>query len=153
MNWTLEDYIIVGVLGLIAALMLGLATRKSLRLSYRAGALIAVFTGMAVFMSAGAVGIIGGEDNVANLLYLGVLALGIVGAIVARFRANGMALTMFLVAAAHILIAAGALLLDVGRDGHLYPYDVIVATGGFSAAFFLSAWLFSRAAPTPLLVI
>jgi hypothetical protein len=153
MNWTLEDYIVVGVLAIIAALVLTLATRKSLSLSYRAGAVIAVFSAMAVFVSAGAVGIIGGEDNVANLLYLGALALGIVGAIVARLQARGLALSMTLVGVAHVLIGAGALLLDIGRDGNAYPYDVIIATAVFGGAFFVSAWLFNRAAPAPLLAV
>lgn len=39
----------------------------------------------------GAVGIVGSEDNPANLMYGGVLAVGIVGAVIARFRAEGMA--------------------------------------------------------------
>src|SRR5688572_8042949 len=38
-----------------------------------------------------AVGLIGTEDNPANLLYGGVLAVGIIGAIIARFRPHGMA--------------------------------------------------------------
>jgi hypothetical protein len=38
-----------------------------------------------------AVGIIGSEDNPANLMYGGVLAVGIIGAIIARFEPHGMA--------------------------------------------------------------
>ena len=38
-----------------------------------------------------AVGIIGSEDNPANLMYGGVLAVGVAGAVAARFRPGGMA--------------------------------------------------------------
>ena len=38
-----------------------------------------------------AVGVIGSEENPANLMFGGVLAVGIVGAVVARFRPRGMA--------------------------------------------------------------
>lgn len=153
MNWTLEDYIVAGALLAIAASVIWLATRQSLRLSYRAGAVIAVFTSIAIFVSAGAVGIIGDEGELANLLYLGALALGILGAIFSRFRARGLALTMTLVGAAIILIGGGALALNIGANGNAYPYDVIVSTAAFSAAYFLSAWLFHRAAPAPLLAV
>lgn len=153
MNWSLEDYILAGALLWIVVTMMWLVTRRSLRLSYRAGAAIAVFTSLAIFVSAGAVGIIGDEGNVANLLYLGALVLGFLGAFLSRFRADGLALTMTLVGAAIVLIGAGALVLKVGASGNAYPCDVIVATAAFSGAYFLSAWLFHRAAPAPLLAV
>jgi hypothetical protein len=47
-----------------------------------------------------AVGVIGTEDDPANLMYVGVLAVGIIGAIIARFRPHGMARTLFATALA-----------------------------------------------------
>ncbi len=60
-------------------------------------------------MANGAVGIIGSEDNDANMLYFGVLAVGVVGALMARFRPIGMMLALIATALAQMLVAVIAL--------------------------------------------
>ena len=52
----------------------------------------------------GAVGVIGIEGDRADLMYFGVLAIGISGAIVARFQPDGMERAMFVTAAATALV-------------------------------------------------
>src|SRR5918998_5011915 len=51
-----------------------------------------------------AVGVIGTEDDLANLMYVGVLAVGIIGAIISRFRPHGMARALFATAIAQALV-------------------------------------------------
>ena len=64
-----------------------------------------------------AVGIIGTEDNPANLMYGGVLAVGIVGAIIARFQPHGMARALVATALAQALVAVIALIAGLGFAG------------------------------------
>lgn len=61
--------------------------------AYRVATGIAVAAALVLFWMNAAVGIIG--DGPVNLMYLGVLAVGFVGALVARFQPHGMALALF----------------------------------------------------------
>jgi hypothetical protein len=74
---------------------------------------------------------IGDEDNAYNLLFLGVVALALLGAVVARFRAGGMAAAMLVAGLVHAGVALGG-----------YGVDPRGAT--FSLAFAL-LWLLSAA--------
>jgi hypothetical protein len=93
-----------------------------------------------------AVGIIGDEDNPANIMFAGVLATGLIGALIARFRPLGLSRT--LVAMAIVQVAAGvtALAAGWGSTGENWPRPVLVLSGFFAALWTLSAWLFRHAA-------
>ena len=58
-----------------------------------------------------AVGLIGSEDNPANLMYGGVLAVGAIGAAIARFTPLGMARALFATAFAQFLVPVVALII------------------------------------------
>src|SRR5688500_11644983 len=106
-------------------------------------ALAAVF--MLVWLALG-VGILGPDGDRANLMYIGVLAVGIVGAAIARFEANGMARVLSAMALAQALVLVIALMAGVHRSG-VSPVAEIAALNGFFIAMFLaSAWLFAYAA-------
>ncbi len=92
-----------------------------------------------------AVGIIGSEDNLANLLYVGVLAVGIVGAIIARFRPHGMARALFATALAQASVAVIALIFGLGLPWSP-PVEILGVNGFFVALFVGSALLFRNAA-------
>ena len=70
-----------------------------------------------VWLSLG-VGIIGRDGDPANIMYFGVLAVGIVGALIARFRPEGMARALFATALAQMSVAAIALIAGLG-----YPWS------------------------------
>jgi len=93
-----------------------------------------------VWISMG-VGIIGADGDPANFLYGGVLAVGIIGAIVVRFEARRMVLVLGAMAFVQALVAAIAVFGGLGR-----PYSgalELVALNGFFVALFLgAAWLF-----------
>ncbi len=97
-----------------------------------------------VWLSLG-VGIIGADGDPANLMYFGVLAVGIVGAIVARLQSRGMARALFAMALAQALVAAIALFARLGLPWS-GPAEIVLLNGFFVAAFAGSAWLFRRAA-------
>ena len=122
--------------GVALAWELGLRARG--RADYAAGAAIAVAAGLLGLWINLAVGIIGSEDNPANLIYAGVLAVAVGGALLARFRPAGMAAAMGAAAAAQLLAFAVALIGGLGFTG---PITVF-----FCALWLISAASFRRAA-------
>ena len=92
-----------------------------------------------------AVGVLGTEDDLANLMYIGVLGVGIIGAIIARFQPDGMARAMVATALAQALVAAIALI--AGMQSPVSPAtEILGLTGFFVALWLISAWLFRKAA-------
>lgn len=97
-----------------------------------------------IWLSLG-VGIIGRDGDPANIMNFGVLAVGIVGALFARFRPHGMARALFVTALAQLLVALIALFGGLGRPWS-GPLELSLLNGFFIALFLGSAWLFRRAA-------
>jgi len=93
----------------------------------------------------GAVGLIGSENNAANLMYAGVFLVCVVGTVLARLKPAGMARALLATALAQTLVAVIAL---VGRLGssHSGPLEIVTANGFFVALFVGSAALFRKAA-------
>jgi hypothetical protein len=143
--WDLADFAVAGVLLFGAGLTYELIARKAGNITYRAAVGVAVAAALLLVWMNLAVGIIGNEENPANLMYIGVLAVGIIGAIIARFRPRGMARALFATALAQVLIAVIALVTGLGSSGPIWPRDVFIATGFFATLWFGSALLFRRA--------
>lgn len=136
-NWDGFDFAVMGALLLAVCSACELALRRSGDWFYRAGFAGAVGTGFLLIWANLAVGYIGDEGNPWNLLFAGVLAVALLGAIMARFRPAGMARAMAATAAAHGLAAAGAL---AGRmDVPLAPTVIFVILWLASAALFHQA--------------
>jgi hypothetical protein len=145
--WTLFDFVFAGALIFGTGLTYVLVARKAGNIAYRAAVGIALAAAFLLVWLTGAVGIIGSEDNNANSMYIGVLAVGIIGAIVARFRPHGMARALFATALAQALVAVIALIIGLGSPwsppGVLGP---LILNGFFAALFVGSALLFRDAA-------
>ncbi len=131
-----------GTLLIGVGLAVELASRKTGQAAYRAAVGLALGSALLLGLANGAVGIIGSEDNGANLMYGGVLVVGSIGAIIARFKPEGMARALFATALAQTLVAGIAL---VGRMGS-GPLEIVTINGFFVALFVGSAVLFSKAA-------
>ncbi len=145
-NWNLFDFIVMGILLFGTGLTYVLTSRISDSIAYRTAVGVAVVAGLLLIWMNLAVGIIGSEDNPANLLYVGVLAAGFIGAIIARFQAYGMARALFAMALAQVLIAVFALIAGLGSTGPIWPRDILILTGLFTALWIGSALFFQRAA-------
>ena len=140
-DWNLADFVVAGALLFSAGLAYELVGRKAGNIAYRTAVGVAVGTALVLVWSNLAVGTIGSEDHPANLMYLGVIAVGIVGALVARLRPQGMARAMLATALALAVVAVIALVTGLGR-----PLEVVLLNAFFAALFAGSAWLFRRAA-------
>jgi hypothetical protein len=109
--WDFADFIIMWTL--IAGAVLGykFVASKAPSHAYRLAAGVAFATGLILVWINGAVGLIGSEDNPANLLYGGVLIIGVIGAVFARLEALGMARALFATALAQFLVPVVALII------------------------------------------
>jgi hypothetical protein len=122
-----------------------LATRVTRNKAYRAAVGVALAAAFILVWMNLAVGIIGNEDNPANLMYGGVLAVGIIGAVIARFQPYGMARAFVATGVAQALVAVGALIARLGLPWS-GPAEVLMLNGFFVALWLTSAGLFRKAA-------
>lgn len=144
-NWDVADFAIFGVLLVGAGVSYELATRIKGDTAYRAGVGVALAAAFLLVWVNGAVGIIGSENNDANLMYFGVLAIGVIGAFISRFQPSGMALALFATALAQASVAVVALIGGLGSP-HSGPLEIISLNGFFIALFVGSGMLFREAA-------
>ncbi len=146
-NWGLLDFAVMGILLFGTGLMYVLLTRLSDSTAYRFAVGIAAVAGFLLIWVNLAVGIIGSEGNPANLLYLGVLAVGFIGSAIARFRAKGMSFAMYAAALIQILVPISALIIwRPVLDEPPGVIGVFVLSAFFAVLFAISGLLFSRAA-------
>ena len=140
--WDLADFAVAGALLVGTGLTYELVARKADNIAYRAAVGLAAAGALLLVWTSLAVGLIGAEGDPANLMYGGVLAVGVFGAFIAHFQPSGMARALFATALAQALVAVIGLIL--GK----YPAEVgsVILNGFFVALFVGSAWLFRKAA-------
>lgn len=109
-----------------------------------AAVVTAIGTVLVLVFGIGALGVIGAAGDPADRLYVGVLAVAIIGALATRFRPRGMAVAMLATALATMLVAVDALVLGLG--GANPRLEIVGLNAMFASGFLLSAWLFHRAA-------
>lgn len=142
-NWTLPDFVFAGALVAGVGATLELVAKTTSNLAYRAAVAVALAAGFLLIWLNGAVGIIGSEDNSANLMFGGVLAVAIVGAVFARFQPGGMARAMIAAAIAQMLVAVIALVAGLGLPAS-GPLEVLSLNAGFAVLWLTAGWLFRR---------
>jgi len=151
--WSPFDFAFAGALLFGTGLAFELISRKSSTIAYRAAVGVALVAAMLLVWINLAVGIIGSEDNPANIMYLGVLAILILGALIVRFQPQGMARVLFATALAQVVVLVIALIIwkpEITSTEALL--DVLRVMG--VNAFFVVMWvgsglLFQRADATP----
>jgi hypothetical protein len=144
-RWDLADFGAAGALLVGTGLMYELAARKAGNVAYRAAVGVALAAALLLVWINLAVGIIGEPDELANVMYIGVLTVGIIGAVIARLQPHGMVRALFATALAQALVAVIALIFGLGSpvSGAL---EILALNGFFVALFVGSALLFRYAA-------
>jgi hypothetical protein len=142
-NWDLFDFVFAGLFLFGAAVTYELLLRKWRdNTAYRAAVGLAVVTGIILLWVNAAVGIIG--DGPVNLMYLGVPALGLIGAIIAHLDPRGMARSLCAVALAQMLVPVLARVIwNPPFNPGVAP--VFLLNGVFATLWIGSALLFRRA--------
>jgi hypothetical protein len=136
-SWDAADFVLFGALLLAAGGAFELAARRSSDARYLAGAAVAVAGAFVLVWMNLAGGLIGDEGNAANRLVGVVLAIGAIGAAIARLRPNGMARAMTVTAIAQALVGLAAVAAGFGSS--------VLPTAFFTLLWLASAGLFARA--------
>ncbi len=145
-NWDLSDFIIMGsVLGGIGLFYEGVI-RRSQRMRFRLAWMTGILGAFLLFWVNGAVGMIGHENQEANVLYRSVLAVLLVGALISRCKSKGMAITMFLMAIVQMAVPVTALIIWPPSEISWAPsvFGVFLLSSFFAFLFFISGVLFKR---------
>lgn len=140
-DWNVFDFSVAGALLFGTGLAYLLVAKRADTLAYRLAAGLALATALLLIWVNLAVGIIGSEDNPANLMYLGVLAVLGIGALLANFRPQGMALALFATALAQAVVTVIALLTQPGMP----VVQQVLINGFFAFLWVASAALFRNA--------
>ena len=110
--------------------------------AYRFAVGLALTAALLIVWFNAAAGLIGIEDDAAaNLLYVGVLAIGLIGAIIARFHPRGMARALFATSLAQALVGAIALKLPNTASS----MQILILHAVFVALFAAAGLLFRYA--------
>ena len=144
--WGPADFAVAGALIVGTGLLLRAAARKAGDLAYRAAVGVALAAAFLLVWTNLAVGILGEPDDLANVMYVGVLAVGVLGAITARFRPEGMARALLATALVQALVAGIALIAGEHEAPGSSVSEVLAPNGFFAALFIGSALLFRHAA-------
>jgi len=144
--WDLADFAVAAILLVGTGLMYELVVRKGGNIAYRAAVGVALAAAFLLGWVNGAVGIIGNEGQPANLMFSGVIAVGLVGALVTRFRPRGLSHVLIVVALAQALVPVIALIIwpqvSWGAAG---MFGVFALNAFFVMLFVASALLFRLA--------
>ncbi len=143
-NWDPADFIVAGVLLAGTGLTFVLIAGKTDNFMYRAAIGITLVTALLIVWVNLAVGIIGSENNPANLMYFGVLAVGIIGAIVARFQPRGMWRALLATAFVQMIVSVIAMIAGLGEP-YTGPYEIMILNGFFITLWVGAALLFRKA--------
>jgi peptidoglycan/LPS O-acetylase OafA/YrhL len=111
--------------------------------AYRSAVAVALAAAVILAWLSLGVGVIGADGDPANLMYFGVLAIGVIGAAIAGCQPHGMARALFAMAIAQALVAAIALVAGLGYPASP-PLEILILNGFFVALFVGSALLFSQ---------
>jgi hypothetical protein len=138
-NWPARAFVFVYVLFFATGMVYAVIARKMGEWSYKAGLAAALVTGFALGWSN--MVHVADSENPANLVYYSVLAVGAVGAWLARLEARGLARTLFAMAATLALIAV---ILPSGAPPYM-ARNMAIGHGVFVALFTTSGLLFRHA--------
>jgi hypothetical protein len=141
--WNLADFAVAAALVVGGGFTYELAVRITGNRAYRAAVGVALATSVILIWMNLAVGIIGTENNPANLMYGGVLGIGIVGAVIARFQPHGMAGAMM--ALAQTSLALIAVIAGMGYPASP-PLEIFGVNALFVGLWLISARLFWKSA-------
>ena len=112
------------------------------RRSYALGAALALLTVVFLLLGMGALGIVGDGDRDAPFLAVPVVL--VVGALLARFRAHGMAWALAAAAATTLLACLVAVVQVVRADEAASLVDAVGISTTYAGMFAASGWLFRR---------
>lgn len=138
-NWPPKAFVLVYVLFFLTGMAYAIIARRMSAWSYKVAVGVSLAAGFGLGWSN--MVHVADSENPANLLYFSVLIIGIIGACLARLKPQGLALTLFVMAATMALIS---LLLPSGAPPDMARRMAIGHTG-LTILFAASGLLFRHA--------
>jgi hypothetical protein len=111
-HWTGFDFLFAFVVLFGSCVAYELISRRAKTTAYKFAVALTVLTCLSIIWTNGAVGIIGDEDNGMNLIYFGVILVGVLGAFISRFKPRGSMITTIVMAVAVALIPVGVFFVN-----------------------------------------
>lgn len=115
-RWGPEDFLFAALLVGASGLLFELVLRRSTSDAYRTGALLAIATTFLLVWSNAAVGFVGSGANTANVLYLAIAVIPLVGAFLPRLQARTLSHLLLLTATAQVGVTGFAFATDAVTD-------------------------------------
>jgi hypothetical protein len=140
-RWGFADFLLAGAMVFGTGLAFELLARRGRSAAYRAASALALGALLLILWASLAVGIIGDGSHPANLLYVGVVAVAVVGPSLARFRAGEMAIAMLVTALVQAVVMV--IVMAVGFEG--VGGVELVANGVVLVMFVTAAVLYRKA--------
>lgn len=141
-NWGVGGFVFTYVLFFLTGMAYALIARTMNAWAYKAAVAISLVSGFVLGWST--MVHTSETENPVNLVYFGVLAVGAIGATLARLKARGMARALFAMVAA--LAVAGFIAQVLTTNTPAGPvWNIGVAHGGLAAVFATAGFLFRRA--------
>ena len=119
---------------------------KTENANHKTALVLAIATVLILFWVIGAVGVLGADGDPADLMYIGVLAVGVTGAIIVRFQPMGMARAMIATALAQTLVTVIALIIGKQDAPYMSVFEIVSLNGFFVTLFLGSARMFQKSA-------
>jgi hypothetical protein len=141
-NWSVSDFVIMGILIFGTGFSYVLLTRFTSSIIHRAAVALAIGSTFLLVWVNLAVGLIGSGPNAANLMYIGVVAIVIIGTFLSRFTTKGMERVMFATAIALVLFAVIQLLTKMYQYPGSSVTEIIGVNTFFATLFAVSGLLF-----------
>lgn len=141
-NWSVGDFIVMGALLFGIGFLYILATRYVTDSAYKIAIGFALGSTLFMIWANLAVGLIGAGPNTGNLMYLGVIAVGIIGIFFSRFTVRGMERTMYAVVVAVVLVAVIALFANMQQYPGSSVKEIVGVNAFFAILFAISGLLF-----------
>ena len=139
-NWTGSDFVVMGAMLAIACGLYELGAWMSGNVAYRMGFGLAALTVFLTIWVNLAVGMLGSENDIVNLMFAGVLLVAAAGGLLAGLKPAGMARAMAAAAVAQLLAAC------VGLAMREFEPLELGLTAMFAVPWLASAALFRKAA-------
>jgi hypothetical protein len=119
-----------------------LLTKSSSNIIHRAAVGLAIGSTLLLIWVNLAVGLIGSGPNAANLMYIGIVAIVIIGTFLSRFTTKGMEQVMFTAAITLVLFAIIQLLAKMYQYPGSSVIEIIGVNAFFATLFAVSGLLF-----------
>jgi hypothetical protein len=129
-HWTLSDFIFMSILLYGSALTYELVARKMESTVHRFAVGLSVVTALILVWGNAAVGLIG-DENPANLIYPGIVFIGLISAFIIRFKPKNLSFILFAMALVQMLVPVVALIF--------WPPSMISWAPGVLQVFSLNA--------------